>query len=232
MKKSILITLALSLIVTFAFSQKTKKISKEEKAEMRAYYEEKVYPVKKAAHDQLLATLSQEDQTFLAQKRVEKKALHEEMKSMRQEMKGLRESGKSREEMDEIRQEKFAPLKEKRIAFMESMKPFMERNEALIKTSMEPMKENREVWKVKKEAILAQYLSAEEKAKMETCKKERIERGHRGRNHADRGGQRHEEKRGKGAVRFVLWDGVMKTPKEAQASDTESSNTAIKNPSK
>ena len=53
--------------------------------------------------------------------------------------------------------------------------------------------------------------------------------GHRGRNRADRGGQRHEGNRGKGAVRFVLWDGVMKTPKGNQANRAGNSNRAIKN---
>ncbi|MBL4648256.1 MAG: hypothetical protein JKY03_00890, partial [Aureispira sp.] len=207
MRQVILVILVMSLGLGVVFAQGKHrghkhhpKLNKEAKAALHKFHKETIYPVNKMAYGQLLATLSQEDQTFLAQKRVEEKALHQEMKSMHQEMKGLRESGKSREEMHEMRKEKFAPLKEKRIAFMESMKPFMERNKALIKTSMEPMKENREVWKAKKEAILAQYLSAEEKAKMEACKKERTERGHRGRNRADRRGQRHEGKRGKGAV--------------------------------
>lgn len=235
MRQVILVLLVVSLSLSAVFAQGRRghkghhpKLNKEAKAALHKFHEETIYPVKKTAHDQLLTTLSQEDQTFLAQKRVEEKALHQEMKSMRQEMKGLRESGKSREEMHEIRQEKFAPLKAKRIAFMESMKPFMERNEALIKTSMEPMKENREVWKAKKEAILAQYLSAEEKVKREACKKERRE-GHRGKHHAKKGDQRPEGKKGKGAVRFVLWDGLMKTPKEAQENGSGDSNTAIKN---
>jgi hypothetical protein len=236
MKQVILVLLVVSFGLSTVFAQGRRghkghhpKLNKEAKAALHKFHKETIYPVKKTAHDQLLTTLSQEDQAFLAQKRGEEKALHREIKSMHQEMKGLRESGKSREEMHEMRQEKFAPLKAKRIAFMESMKPFMERNEALIKNSMEPMKEHHEVWKAKKEAILAQYLSAEEKAKMEACKKERTERGHRGRDGAGKGGQRPEGKRGKGAVRFVLWDGVMKTPKETQGNGAENSNTAIKN---
>jgi hypothetical protein len=204
------------------------KLNKEARAALQEFHKENIYPVKKGAHDQLLASLSQEDQSFLDQKRLEAKALHQEMKSMRQEMKGLRESGKSREEMHAIRKGKFAPLKEKRHAFMESMKPFMEKNKALIQTSMEPMKENREVWKAKKKAILDQHLSAEEKAKMDACKKERGERGHRGRAHGDKGHEQ-EGRKGKGAVRFVLWDGEMRTPKENQNTGAEKSNGALEN---
>jgi hypothetical protein len=236
MKQVILVLLVVSLGLSVVFAQGKRgghkhhpKLNKEAKAALHKLHKETIYPVKKKAHDQLLVTLSQKDQTFLDQKGVEEKALRQEMKSMRQEMKGLKESGKSRAEIHETRKAKFAPLREKRSAFMESMKPFMERNKALIKTSMEPIKENREAWKTKKEAILEQYLSAEDKAKMEARKKERIERGHRGGHHAHKRGQGHEEKRGKGAVQFVLWDGVMKTPKVNETNGAENSNTAIKN---
>jgi hypothetical protein len=235
MKQFILVLLVMSFGLSVVFAQGRHrghkhhhpKLNKEAKAAMHKFHKETVYPVKKAAHDQFLATLSQKDRTFLDQKRVEGKALQQEHRAMHKEMKGLRESGKSKEEMHEMRKEKFAPLRAKRQAFMESMKPFMERNEALIKTSIEPMKENRATWKVKKEAILDQYLSEEEKTKMESCKKERGERGHRGGHHAKKGDKKHEGRRGKGAVQFVLWDGVMKTPKEAQTNGSKKSKTGI-----
>ncbi|CAA6798922.1 MAG: Unknown protein [uncultured Aureispira sp.] len=262
MKQVILVILVLSLGLSVVFAQGRHKghkhhhpkLNKEARAALHEFHKETIYPVKKAAHDQLLATLSKEDQAFLAQKRVEGKALHQEMRSMHQEMKELRASGKTREEIHAIRKAKFAPLKEKRGAFMESMKPFMERNKALIQTAMEPMKEKHDAWKTKKEAIIAQYLSTEEQAKMETCKKERGERGHRGRHHGhhgEKGGQEaegghhghhghHGEKgahgaeggkgRGKGAVRFVLWDGEMKTPKGNEKDNgVERTTTAIEN---
>lgn len=236
MRQVILIILVMSLGLSVVFAQgkhrghkQHPKLNKEAKAALHKLHKETIYPVKKKAHNQFLATLSQEDQTFLDQKRAEEKALHQEMKSMRQEMKGLRDSGKSRSEMHETRKEKFAPLREKRSAFMESMKPFMERNKALIKTSMEPIKENHEAWKAKKEAILDQHLSAEEKAKMEARKTERAKRGHGGGHDAHKDGQRQDGKKRKRAVRFVLWDGVMKTPKGNQVNRAGNSNTAINN---
>lgn len=240
MKQVILVILVLSLGLSVVFAQGRHKghkhhhpkLNKEARAALHEFHKETIYPVKKAAHDQLLATLSKEDQAFLAQKRVEEKALHQEMRSMHQEMRELRASDKTREEIHAIRQAKFAPLKEKRSAFMESMKPFMERNKALIQTSMEPMKENRDAWKTKKAAIIAQYLSTEEQANMETCKKERGERGHRGGHHGHHGAQGAEggKGRGKGAVRFVLWDGEMKTPKGNEKDNgVERTTTAIEN---
>lgn len=239
MKQVILITLVVSLGLSVVFAQgKHKghkphhpKLSKEARAALHEFHKETIYPIKKAAHDQFLTALSQEDRDFLDQKRAEGKALHQEMKSIRQEMKGLRGSGKSREEMHEMHQEKFAPLREKKRALMESMKPFMERNEAVIKTSMQPMKENHAAWKTKKEAIIEQYLSEEEKAKRAICKKERAERGHKGGPHGERakGGKRQEGRKGKGAIRFVLWDGVLRTPKEDQSKGTKNSTEGIKN---
>lgn len=260
MKKIILVMLVIGLGLSVVFAQgghksdkhhkHHPKLNKEARAALQKFDKEEVYPVKKAAHNQFLAALSAEDRAFLDQKRVEEKALHQEMKAMHQEMKGLRDSDKTREEMHEMRKEKLAPLREKRSAFMESMKPFMEKNEALVKTSMQPMKENHEAWKTKKKAILEQYLSAEEKAKMEACKTERAEgHGHKGRHHGEKGaekcseksekgnkehkgergkrGHAHKGKRGKGAVQFVLWDGEMRSPKEGQTNEVKSSSTAI-----
>lgn len=237
MKQFILVILVISLGLSVVFAQgghrghkhHRPKLNKEAKAALQKFQKETIYPVKKEAHDQFLTNLSQEDQAFLAQKRAEGKALHEEMRALHQEMKELRESGKSREEMHEARKEKFAPLKEKKQAFMESMKPFMEKNKALIQTSMEPMKENHETWKAKKKAIVDQYLSEEEKAKMEACKKRKGERGHRGEHDAGKEGKKHVGKKGKRAVRFVLWDGQMKTPKGDQALESKNSSETIEN---
>jgi len=237
MKQIILVVLVVSLGLSVGFAQgKHKghkhhhpKLNKEARAALQEFHKETIYPVKKEEHDQLLASLSKDDLAFLVQKRQEEKALHQEMRLMRQEMKGLKDSDKSREEMHEIRKEKFAPLKAKKMAFMESMQPFMERNKALIQTSMEPMKESRAAWKIKKEAIIAPYLFTEEKAKMETRNKEKGERGHRGGHHAHKGEKGQEGRRGKGAVRFVLWDGMMKTPKGAGSDGLEKSATAIEN---
>lgn len=245
MKQVILVILVMSLSLSVVFAQGKHrghhhhpKLSKEAKAALQTFHKETIYPIKKEAHDQFLAGLSQEDKAFLDKKRVEEKALRQEMKAMHQEMKTLRESAKSREEMHALHKEKMAPLREKHKAFMESMKPFMEKNEALVKASMEPIKENRTVWKAKKEAILEQYLSAEEKAKRAARKEEKGERGHRGGHHGHkvdkehkgeraRGDQNHEGKGARGAVRFVLWDGLMHSPKEEQANGAENSSTTI-----
>lgn len=239
MKKIALIVLITVLGLSLVFAQGKRKghkhhhpkWNKEAKAALQKFHQEEIFPVKKVAHDQFLAKLSQEDRVFLDQKREEGNALHQEMKSMRQEMKGLKDSGKSREEMHEMRKEKFAPLREKHKSFMESMKPFMEKNELLVKASMESIKENREAWKTKKEAILDQYLSEEEKTKRAECKKEGAEKhAHKGRHHGHRGEKGHEGRKGKAAVRFVLWDGEMRTPKgEGNPSNerTESSVTGL-----
>ena len=46
--------------------------------------------------------------------------------------------------------------------------------------------------------------------------------------HADKERKRHEGRKGKGgAVRFVLWDGQMRTPKENQKTGAENSNKTI-----
>lgn len=235
MKQFVLIILVLSLGLNVVFAQGEHrghkhhhpKLNKEAKAALQQFQKETIYPVKKEAHDQFLAALSQEDQTFLTQKRAEGKALHQEMRAMRQEMKGLRESGKSKEEIHEARKEKFAPLREKRHALMESMKPFMERNKVLIQTSLEPMKENHAAWKARRRAILDQHLSEEEKAKMDACKKEKGERGHRGRQDSGKEGKRPEGRKGKKVIRFVLWDGQMKMPKEGQNAGAEKSNKTL-----
>lgn len=237
MKQFILVILVLSLGLSVVFAQGERrghkhhhpKLNQEARAALHEFQKETIYPVKKAAHDQFLATLSQEDRRFLEEKRAEGKAMHQEMRALRQEMKGLRERGKSREEMQEIRKEKFAPLKEKRHAFMESMKPFMEKNKALIQTSMEPMKENREAWKAKKKAIIEEYLSEEERAEMEACKKQKGEGRHRGEHHAGKEGKQHEGRKGKKAVRFVLWDGQMKAPKGDQEQEHKNSSETIGN---
>lgn len=182
------------------------KLSKEAKAALHKFEKETVYPVKKAAHDQFLAGLNPEDQAFLEQKRGEKEALKSKMQLLRKEMRQKKESGISREAMKAERKALFKPVRDEMKALMESMKPFMERNQALLKSSTSEMHAKRETWRGQKKTILDQYLSDEQKAKMEAHRKERGERredGKRGREHA-------EGRKIRGAVRFVLWDGEMK----------------------
>lgn len=200
MKKSILITLVLSLIVTLAFSQKTQKLSKEEKAEMRTYYEEKVYPIKKEAHNQFLAGLSADDKAFLETKRGEKKVLHKEARIAKKDLKALKEAGKSKEELKVARKTAMAPIKEKQKALAVSMKPFMERNQGLIETSIAPIKDNKEMWKEERDAMLEEFLSAEDNAKREAKQAEKSEKSG---GKANKGGERKK-------LSFVLWSGEMK----------------------
>jgi hypothetical protein len=202
MKKSILITLALSLIVTLAFSQKTEKLSKEEKAEMRTYYEEKVYPVKKEAHNKFLAGLSGDDKAFLETKRGEKKVLHKEVHTAKKDLKALKEAGKSKEELKAARKTAMAPIKAKQQEFVASMKPFMERNQALIETSIAPIKDNQEMWKEDKESMLEEFLSEEDSAKRDAKKAKKSEKSEKSGGKVNKG-----EKR---KLNFVLWSGEMK----------------------
>lgn len=228
MKQVLLVILVIGLGLNAVWAQEghkkrhkhPQKLNKEARAALQKFHKEEVYPIKKAAHDQFLAALKQEDRDFLAQKRIEEKALHTEMRLLHKEMRTYKETGKSRDEIRAMRQSKLEPLREKRKALMESMKPFMERNKDLIKESMEPMKANHEAWKAKKEAILDKYLSEAEQAKRKECKEERKKGG------AHKTSEGHPRK-GKRAVRFVLWDGEMKAPKERKGNTSINSKTNI-----
>ena len=204
MKKSILITLALSLMVTLAFAQKTDKLSKEEKAEMRAYYEEKVYPVKKAAHDQFIGGLSADDKAFLETKRAEKKSIHKESRAAQKELRSLRKDGKSKEELKAARKTAMAPIKEKQKALAASMEPFMERNKALIETSIAPIKDNQEMWKDEKDAMLDGFLSEEDNAKRDAKQAKKAKKSEK------KSGDKASKGAEKKLLSFVLWSGEMK----------------------
>ena len=213
MKKILSLGLGLCLMVSAIIAQgphrhhKHPKLPSEARAALKQLHQEKIYPVKKAAHDKFLAGLTEGDLAFLEQKRAEGKALRQERKALRQEAKALKDGGSSRMEIREAMQEKMGPVKEKMKAFMQSMKPFMEKHEALIKGSLQEMKAQRPTWKAEKQAILDKYLTAEQKERMEAHKARRAARMER----------RPESVEGKGdrrkmmhAVKFVLWDGEMK----------------------
>lgn len=234
MKQVLLTVLGLCLFLTISFAQGPHqhkrhhgKLSAEAKAELETFHKEKVYPVKKAAHDKMTATFSAEDLAFLEQKRAEGKALHEETRALRKEMKGARKNGTSKEEMKAT----YAPIKEKYAAFMESMKPFMERNKEAIVAAAKSLKAEQEGWRTEKKAILDKHLSEEDKAKMAERKERMKEKL-----------QKRGEKRGKDKgdfrkmkmVKFVLWDGEMKTRKACKkggkdcdkgTSDSDSGNS-------
>jgi hypothetical protein len=204
MKKSILITLAFSLIVTLGFAQKSDKLTKEEKAEMRAYYETKVYPVKKEAHDQFMKGLSADDKSFLESKRAEKKAIHKESRTAQKELKALRKEGKEKEELKAARKTAMEPIREKQKALAVSMKPFMERNRDLIETSIAPIKDNQDMWKDDKDAMLDDFLSEEDNAKRDAKKAKKAKKS--AKKPADKANKGVEKKK----LSFVLWSGEMK----------------------
>jgi len=198
MKKSILVTIAFSLIVSIGFAQKTDKLSKEEREAARVHYEEKVYPVKKQAHDEFLAGLSAEDKAFLVTKRGEKQALQKETREIQKELQGLKEEGKSKEEVKAAHKTAMEPIKAKQKEFSASMKPFMERNKALIEKSIAPIKDNQEMWK-------EEQANAKKSPKREDS-------------------ERAVKKEGKRALNFVLWNGEMKNGKGKGAGQKQGRN--------
>lgn len=229
MKKLILVIIGLCWTLNMAWAQGPHrphkhhpKLSKEAKEELHQFHKTEIYPVKKAAHDKFLQGLNQEDLAFLDQKRMEEKALHEEIRELKKQGREWRESGKSREEIKAI----FEPHREKRKAFMESMKPFMERHQELVNASMLELKAHKEDWKNQKHAILKKYLSEEEMTKMEAHRKKRGEK------RAKHASKHKGDKKAMKAVRFVLWDGEMKKPRACKrggkncSKDTEKTSTS------
>lgn len=200
MKRSILLMVLFSLLTTLGFSQKEAKLSKAEKAEMRAYYEEKIYPVKKAAHDKFLAGLSADDKAFLETKRAEKKTIAKDTRIVKKDLKAQKEAGKSKEELKAARKTAMAPIKERQKALIASMESFMERNQALIESSIAPVKDNQEMWKEDKDAMLDEFLSEEDNAKRAEKKAEKDQKSAK---KTDKGAEKKK-------LSFVLWDGEMK----------------------
>lgn len=199
------------------------KLNPEAKAALKAFQKEKVYPVRKAAHDQFLASLNDEDRTFLAAKQQEANKIMAEAKSVRKAAKKMKKEEKSREDIKAFRTEAMAPVKEQRKALMESMKPFMERNAAAVKTALESIKPHRETWKKERQAILEQHLSAEELAALKARKEERKAK-HQARKKG-KGAKKGKEgvgkaqKQGKKATLFVLWDGTCKVDQMDEKSE-------------
>jgi hypothetical protein len=194
------------------------KLCKEAKSEIKTLNKEKIYPAKKAAHDQFLAGLSEEDLAFLDIKRAEEKTLKEAARSIQKKIRALKESGMDREQMREKAKESFAPLKEKRTTFMQSMKPFMERNKESLRAILEPMKEQHEMWKTEKKAIIDKYMTDEDRQRMEEQKKKKEEKHAE---HPEKSKKKEMHKKHMGAVKFVLWDGEMKKKEECKKGERE-----------
>lgn len=223
MKKIVSMALGLCFMVSVVIAQgphrhhKHPKLPAEAKAELKQLHQEKIYPVKKAAHDKFLTGLTEEDLAFLEAKRAEGKVLQKARRALKREAKGMRENGQDREAIRTAMQGKMESLKEQAKAFMESMKPFMEKHQELIKGSLEGMKANRQTWQAEKKAILDKYLTEEQKEKMgahRARKEARMER------HPERAEKGDHRKKMMHAVKFVLWDGEIKKEREHKGKDT------------
>ncbi len=227
MKKILIISIIISLSMNLLFAQSSEKgprhhhkhhpkLSKEAKAELETLNKEKIYPVKKGAHDKFITGLPAEDLAFLETKRAEQKALKEEARAIHKKVRALKDSGMNKEQMREKAKESFAPLKEKRKAFMQSMKPFMERNQERLKSILEPMKEQKEGWKKEKKAIIDKYMTDEERERMEERKKKHEEKRA---GNPQRANKKEMHKKHMGTVKFVLWDGEMRKKEDCKKGD-------------
>ena len=227
MKKILFISLGLCLSMNILFAQGPDKgprhhkkhhpkLSKEARAELETLNKEKIYPVKKGAHDKFIAGLTEEDIAFLEQKRAEGKALKEESRAIHKKVRALKDSGMDREQMREKAKESFAPLKEKRMAFMQSMKPFMERNKETLRSILEPMKEQHEIWRKEKKAIIDKYTTDEDRERMEERRKKHEEKRAA---HPEKAKKHEMHKKHMAAIKFVLWDGEMRKMKDCKAGD-------------
>ena len=173
------------------------KLSKECKTELRTFYQENVYPVKKAAHDNLMAGLSEEDVLFVNDQSGKKMAIREKMKAAKKEARAIRKNGGSKEDVKAKMVELTKPIKAEYKALKESMKPFMDRNQALIEEAMAPFKETRKKWRAEKKIILDKCLTEEQKAKREARKAN---------SKKDKDNKKAKAKKGHGKIRFVLWN--------------------------
>lgn len=194
------------------------KLSCEAKTAVRSWHETNVYPVKKAAHDQFMASLSQDDFNFIEQKRAEMKVLEDEKRAIHQQLRTLKKSGLTKEEMQIKAKEAYAPLKEKHKALMQSLKPFVEQHKESLRATLAPLKEQKATWDAEKRAILEPYLSEEDKLKMEARKKKLDAKMMENPSKATK--HKHRKKR-MGTVKFIMWDGTMKASKPCKKENSK-----------
>ena len=220
MKKLLLMALSMCVMVSFSYAQegsgepkKEKRLSAEEKAEMRAYYETKVYPVKKAAYDKMMASLSGEDREFLMSKQAEKKSLKEQMRAAKKEVRQLEKSGADEAAVKAKKKEVKKPLRADYKALKESMKPFMERNMKLIESQYATIKDNKDLWVDDRERMLDEFLSDDAKAKRDAKKQAKSDKQAA---NPDKAADRAAKKEQNKMLSFVLWDGEMKKVKEGK----------------
>jgi len=223
MKKLLLMALSMCVMVSVSYAQegsgapkekKEKRLSPEEKAKMREYYETKVYPVKKAAHDKLMASLSDADRTFLMSKQGEHKGLKEQMKAAKKEIRQLEKSGADEATVKAKRKEVKKPLRADYKALKEELQPFMERNKRLIESQYAAIKDNKDIWQDDRGRMLDDFLS--DKAKEKRDAKQKAKKEKQAAMDPDKAKERAEKRDQNRMLRFVLWNGQMKPVKEGK----------------
>lgn len=223
MKKLLLIALSMCVMVSVSYAQegsgepkkerKEKRLSAEEKAEMREYYETKVYPVKKAAYDKMMASLSGEDREFLMSKQAEKKSLKEQMRAAKKEIRQLEQSGADEATVKAKRKEVKKPINQQYKELKKLMQPFIERNMKLIESQFASIKDNKDLWTYDREKMLDEFLSDKAKEKRDAKQKAKSEKQAA---NPEKAAERAEKREKRRMLNFVLWDGEMKPVKQGK----------------
>lgn len=189
-----LITAFLLLFTATSWAQKFKKPKLKEatKTALQEHYKTKIYPTKKAIHDELMLQLSEADHSLLESQRTSYQALHQEQRQVMQQLRKERKAGRTTID----RATAMAPIRQKRQAILEVLAPLLERHQEAIKKAMEALKNHKSEWKVERKTIMTQYESAEFVEQLE-------------KRQARRKDHNVPKKDGK-AAHFLLWDGQPK----------------------
>lgn len=224
MKKILVLGLFLIISSQISFAQKNKKhhrskFSVEHKAELKAYFEETMYPVLKKAHDKMEQSLSSEELTLLYEQRTKKAALKKKVKALRQAAKTYRAEGKTKEDVRELLGDERREANQERMAIRKALLSLIDNNPDLLESIKNDLIEHHKEWRKGKDAIHEKYLDPQEAAERKAERK--IHKQHL----VDRIGAERAEKKimYKKAFKFLLWDGQL--PK---ANDKEA-NTALDN---
>lgn len=210
MKNIAIIISALLLLVQTTWAQQEKPVLQEAtKTALKEHRDSKVYPTKKAIHDQLMTALSEADRSLIESHRAEWKALNEEQRQVMGQLRKERKSGQTTTD----RATALAPIREKRKVILEAIKPVLEANQASIRQAMEELKTHKNEWKVEREAILTQYESAETIEQLKQRREARKTKQDEQRKKSQKKGKAGHQKGAK-AAKFLLWDGQWAAPVE------------------
>lgn len=192
--------------ITLAQKSKHPKLQEATKIALKEHYASKVYPTKKAIHDDLMLQLSEADLSLLETQRAQYQALNEEQRQVMQQLRKERKAGATTTD----RKTAMAPIREKRQTILESIRPILESHQEAIKQAMSELKQHKAEWKTEREAILTQYESAEVVEQLEARQNKRQEKR---RTHRQDNAQKSHPPKGAKAAHFLLWDGQPKAPK-------------------